>query len=172
MPESRDEHADRGYDIPGMLLSAATSEGSLVPDIKFVLLPNAKGPNPMGHFFIDTAQALEEGSIDLMINNSPRPREDLLASEQARRLSSGQAEQAAERNRAKILRNEPAHQPAPPEQLFEDGDQQRGTHRPEQQNRGIVPVRGGQRYVPFVYCFCAMKRAHVWQHQCYRVLRD
>jgi len=36
------------------------------------------------------------------LSEPPRPREDLLASEQARRLSSGQAEQAAERNRANL----------------------------------------------------------------------
>ena len=39
---------------PEMLLSAANSEGSLVCNIKYVLLPNAKGPNPGGHFFSDT----------------------------------------------------------------------------------------------------------------------
>jgi len=47
---------------PYMLLSAATSEGSLVPDIKYELLPNAKGPNPGGHLFIDTAQALADAT--------------------------------------------------------------------------------------------------------------
>jgi hypothetical protein len=45
---------------PEMLLSAANSEGSLVPNIKYVLLPNAKGPNPGGHSFSDTAQGLAE----------------------------------------------------------------------------------------------------------------
>jgi pimeloyl-ACP methyl ester carboxylesterase len=47
---------------PDMLLSAARSEGSLVPDIKYVLLPNEKGPNPGGHFFSDTAQALADAT--------------------------------------------------------------------------------------------------------------
>jgi hypothetical protein len=46
-----------------MLLSAANSEGSLVSDIKYVLLPNAKGPNPGGHFFSDTAQALADATV-------------------------------------------------------------------------------------------------------------
>ena len=36
---------------PFMLLSAATSEGTLVPDIKFVSLPSPQGPNPDGHGF-------------------------------------------------------------------------------------------------------------------------
>lgn len=47
---------------PDMLLSAANSEGSLVPNINYVLLPNAKGPNPGGHFFSDTAQALADAT--------------------------------------------------------------------------------------------------------------
>jgi len=38
---------------PYMLLSAATSTGSLVPSIKYVLVPNSKGPNPRGHQFLD-----------------------------------------------------------------------------------------------------------------------
>jgi pimeloyl-ACP methyl ester carboxylesterase len=47
---------------PDMLLSAANAEGSLVPNVKYVLLPNAKGPNPGGHFFSDTAQALADAT--------------------------------------------------------------------------------------------------------------
>jgi pimeloyl-ACP methyl ester carboxylesterase len=47
---------------PYVLLSAATSEGSLVPKIKYELLPNAKGPNPGGHPFIDTVQALADAT--------------------------------------------------------------------------------------------------------------
>jgi pimeloyl-ACP methyl ester carboxylesterase len=43
---------------PYMLLSAAQTHGSLVPDIKYVLLPNPKGPNPGGHRFIDNQEAL------------------------------------------------------------------------------------------------------------------
>jgi len=45
---------------PYTLLSSATSPGSLVPSIKFVLLPDAKGPNPGGHFFADNGKALSE----------------------------------------------------------------------------------------------------------------
>jgi hypothetical protein len=48
---------------PYMLLSAATSEGSLVPSIKYELLPNPKGANPGGHLFLDTAQLLGETII-------------------------------------------------------------------------------------------------------------
>ena len=48
---------------PDMLLFAANSEGSLVPSIEYVLLPNAKGPNPLGHFFGDNAQALADTTI-------------------------------------------------------------------------------------------------------------
>ena len=43
---------------PYMLLSAATSAGSLVPGIKYVLLPNPKDPNPNGHPFLDNQQPL------------------------------------------------------------------------------------------------------------------
>src|ERR1700736_1827643 len=45
---------------PYVLLSAATSPGSLVPRIKFILLPDPKGPNPGGHFFADNAKPLSE----------------------------------------------------------------------------------------------------------------
>lgn len=38
---------------PYMLLSAATSEGSLVPSIKYELLPNPKGVYPEAHGFVD-----------------------------------------------------------------------------------------------------------------------
>jgi hypothetical protein len=43
---------------PYMLLSAATAEGSLVPSIKLVVLPNPKGPSPAAHFFSDNQQQL------------------------------------------------------------------------------------------------------------------
>jgi pimeloyl-ACP methyl ester carboxylesterase len=43
---------------PYMLLSAATSPGSLVPSAKLVVLPNPKGPSPAAHSFIDNQQAL------------------------------------------------------------------------------------------------------------------
>jgi hypothetical protein len=45
---------------PYMLLSAANAEGSLVPNIKYVLLPNPKGPDPGGHMFLDNGQPLAE----------------------------------------------------------------------------------------------------------------
>lgn len=45
---------------PYTLLSSATSPGSLVPSIKFVVLPDAKGPNPGGHFFADNGKPLSE----------------------------------------------------------------------------------------------------------------
>jgi pimeloyl-ACP methyl ester carboxylesterase len=45
---------------PQMLLSAATAPGSLVPGIRFVSLPNRKGPNPAGHVFTDNQQPLAD----------------------------------------------------------------------------------------------------------------
>jgi hypothetical protein len=41
-----------------MLLSAATSEGSLVPTIKYELLPNPKGVHPEAHGFQDNVKPL------------------------------------------------------------------------------------------------------------------
>jgi pimeloyl-ACP methyl ester carboxylesterase len=43
---------------PFTLLSSATSPGSLVPSIKFVSIPDAKGQNPGGHFFADNGKTL------------------------------------------------------------------------------------------------------------------
>lgn len=43
---------------PHWLLNSATAPGSLVPNIKFVLLPNPKGPNPRGHGFSDNREPL------------------------------------------------------------------------------------------------------------------
>lgn len=43
---------------PYMLLSAATAEGSLVPEIKYVMLPDPKGRSPAAHGFIDNQQQL------------------------------------------------------------------------------------------------------------------
>jgi pimeloyl-ACP methyl ester carboxylesterase len=43
---------------PYMLLSAARAEGSLVPSIKYVLLPNQRPPSREGHSFIDNTEAL------------------------------------------------------------------------------------------------------------------
>ena len=45
---------------PHMLLAAATASGSLVPSVKFVSLPNPKGPNPGGHGFRDNQQPLAD----------------------------------------------------------------------------------------------------------------
>lgn len=45
---------------PYMLLSAATSEGSLVPSIKYELLPNPKGVYVEAHGFADNAGPLAE----------------------------------------------------------------------------------------------------------------
>jgi hypothetical protein len=46
-----------------MLLSAAKASGSLVRSIRFVLLPNPKGPNPEGHSFTDNQQPLVDTTI-------------------------------------------------------------------------------------------------------------
>ena len=43
---------------PYMLLSAAQTEGSLVPSIKYVLLPNKRPPSREGHLFTDNTEAL------------------------------------------------------------------------------------------------------------------
>lgn len=50
---------------PYALLSAATSSGSLVPSIEYVLIPNTKDPNPApfslrGHLFLDNREPLAE----------------------------------------------------------------------------------------------------------------
>jgi pimeloyl-ACP methyl ester carboxylesterase len=45
---------------PYTLLSSATSPGSLVPIIKFVVLPDAKGANSGGHFFADNGKPLSD----------------------------------------------------------------------------------------------------------------
>ena len=45
---------------PYMLLSAAHAEGSLVPNIKYVLLPNQRPPSREGHQFADNAEALAD----------------------------------------------------------------------------------------------------------------
>jgi pimeloyl-ACP methyl ester carboxylesterase len=45
---------------PYMLLSAATSAGSLVPSIKYVMLPIPLGINPRGHQFLDNERSLVE----------------------------------------------------------------------------------------------------------------
>ena len=43
---------------PYMLLCAARAEGSIVPSIKYVLLPNHRSPSREGHLFTDNTQAL------------------------------------------------------------------------------------------------------------------
>src|SRR5262249_48019901 len=43
---------------PYALLSAATSAGSLVPSVKYVLLPNHRPRGPAGHSFLDNKQPL------------------------------------------------------------------------------------------------------------------
>jgi pimeloyl-ACP methyl ester carboxylesterase len=43
---------------PYMLLSAATSEGSLVPSIKYELLPNPRAPSAAAHSFQDNVEPL------------------------------------------------------------------------------------------------------------------
>jgi hypothetical protein len=45
---------------PYMLLSAATSAGSLVPSIKYVMLPNPKGMSIAAHSFADNQQPLTD----------------------------------------------------------------------------------------------------------------
>jgi pimeloyl-ACP methyl ester carboxylesterase len=43
---------------PYMLLSAAHAEGSLVTDIKYLMLSNTKPPNPQSHYFVGNEQPL------------------------------------------------------------------------------------------------------------------
>jgi pimeloyl-ACP methyl ester carboxylesterase len=43
---------------PYMLLSAARAEGSLVPSVKYVLVPNHRPPSREGHLFADNTEAL------------------------------------------------------------------------------------------------------------------
>jgi hypothetical protein len=45
---------------PYMLLSAAQAEGSLVPSIRYMLLPNPRPPSREGHIFADNAEALTD----------------------------------------------------------------------------------------------------------------
>ena len=45
---------------PYILLSAAQTEGSLVPSIKYMLLPNNRPPNREGHMFTDNTEALTD----------------------------------------------------------------------------------------------------------------
>jgi hypothetical protein len=45
---------------PHMLLSAASAEGSLVPSIKYVLVPNHRPPSREGHQFADNAAVLTD----------------------------------------------------------------------------------------------------------------
>jgi alpha-beta hydrolase superfamily lysophospholipase len=45
---------------PYLLLSAAQAEGSLVPSIKYLMLPNHRPPSREGHLFTDNTEALIE----------------------------------------------------------------------------------------------------------------
>jgi hypothetical protein len=45
---------------PYMLLTAARAEGSLVPEIRYVLLPNSRPPSVEGHIFADNTGPLAE----------------------------------------------------------------------------------------------------------------
>ena len=49
---------------PHMLLAAANSPGSLVPRIKYMSLPNPRGPNAGGHSFSDNQQPLADAIAD------------------------------------------------------------------------------------------------------------
>ncbi|MPZ78815.1 MAG: alpha/beta fold hydrolase [Deltaproteobacteria bacterium] len=49
---------------PHMLLAAAKAPGSLVPSIKYIPLPNHKGPNAGGHSFRDNQQPLADAVAD------------------------------------------------------------------------------------------------------------
>jgi pimeloyl-ACP methyl ester carboxylesterase len=49
---------------PYMLLSAAHAEGSLVPSIKYVMLPNAKPPSPQSHYFVGNEAPLIDAVAD------------------------------------------------------------------------------------------------------------
>ena len=48
---------------PYMLLSAARAEGSLVPEIRYVLLPNPRPPSIEGHIFADNTGPLADLSL-------------------------------------------------------------------------------------------------------------
>ena len=52
---------------PYMLLSAAGAEGSLVPSIKYMLLPNHRPPSREGHQFADNAEALVDAVASWLI---------------------------------------------------------------------------------------------------------
>ena len=45
-----------------MLLSAARAEGSLVPSIEYVLLPNHRPPSREGHQFTNNTQTLTDAA--------------------------------------------------------------------------------------------------------------
>jgi pimeloyl-ACP methyl ester carboxylesterase len=52
---------------PYMLLSAAGAEGSLVPSIKYMLLPNPRPPSREGHQFAGNAEALVDAMLSWLI---------------------------------------------------------------------------------------------------------
>jgi len=49
---------------PYMLLSAAHAEESLIPSIKYVLVPNRRPPSREGHQFADNADVLIDAVAD------------------------------------------------------------------------------------------------------------
>jgi pimeloyl-ACP methyl ester carboxylesterase len=52
---------------PFMLLSAAQAEGSLVPNIRYVLLPNQRPPSREGHIFTDNTEALTDAVASWLV---------------------------------------------------------------------------------------------------------
>jgi pimeloyl-ACP methyl ester carboxylesterase len=56
---------------PYMLLSAARAEGSLVPSIKYVLLPNQRPPSREGHIFADNTEGLTEAVAAWLAEQRP-----------------------------------------------------------------------------------------------------
>jgi len=52
---------------PNMLLAAAQSPGSLVPSIRFALLPNKNAPSLQAHYFVDNRQALTDTIVNWLI---------------------------------------------------------------------------------------------------------
>lgn len=53
---------------PYMLLSAARAEGSLVPAIRYVLLPNPRPPSVEGHIFADNTGPLAEAIASWLVD--------------------------------------------------------------------------------------------------------
>jgi hypothetical protein len=62
---------------PYTLLASATSPGSLVPSIKFLQIPDAKGPNPGGHLFVNNSKQLSERIASWLAEQHLQPRQKL-----------------------------------------------------------------------------------------------